>query len=209
MSERSTDTRRAIINAAYVLFRRRGYARVGLDDIAAGAQVTKRTLYYHFASKDDLLGAVLELEDELAFIAFQTFAGDLAGSAEEIIDGLFLDLAEWSSKPGWAGSGFTRLAMEMADLPGHPARQIARRHKARLEECLSELLMRASPSLPPLLGREIMLLLEGAMVMVLLHGDRTYAEAAAGAARRLLSSGPQPQDTVASPIPKVPVSNRN
>jgi AcrR family transcriptional regulator len=186
MSERSADTRRAIINAAYVLLRRHGYARVSLDDISAGAQVTKRTLYYHFASKDDLLAAVLELEDELAFTAFQTFAGDLGGTAEDIVDGLFRELGEWSSRPGWAGSGFTRLAMEMADLPGHPARQIARRHKERLEQCLCDRLVNASSSLPPSFGREIMLLLEGAMVMVLLHGDRSYAEAAAGAAKRLL-----------------------
>jgi AcrR family transcriptional regulator len=192
MSERSTDTHRAIVNSAYVLLRWRGYTRVGLNDIAAGAQVTKRTLYYHFASKDDLLAAVLELEDELAFIAFQTFAGDLGGTAEEIIDGLFRELGEWSGKPGWAGSGFTRLAMEMADLPGHPARRIAHRHKERLEQCLCDKLMNALPSLPRSHGREIMLLIEGAMLMVLLHGDRAYANAAADAARRLLSSVPDP-----------------
>jgi AcrR family transcriptional regulator len=197
MSERSADTRRAIINAAYVLLRRHGYARVSLDDIAAGAQVTKRALYYHFASKDDLLAAVLEMEDELAFIAFQTFAGDLGGTAEEIVDGLFRELGEWSSKPGWAGSGFTRLAMEMADLPGHPARKIACRHKERLEQCLCDQLANASSSVPPSLGREIMLLLEGAMVMVLLHGDRSYAEAAAGAARRLLPGLHRPASAVA------------
>jgi hypothetical protein len=33
-----------------------------------------------------------------------------------------------------------------------------------------------------------MVLLEGAMVMVLIHGDRAYAEAAANAARRLFSA---------------------
>jgi AcrR family transcriptional regulator len=32
---------------------------VTLDDIAASAKLTKRTLYYHFATKDDLIVAYL------------------------------------------------------------------------------------------------------------------------------------------------------
>ncbi len=47
-----------------------------------------------------------------------------------MIDGLFSELAVWADKPLWAGSGLTRLVIELADLPGHPARLIARRHKS-------------------------------------------------------------------------------
>ena len=36
-------------------------------------------------------------------------------------------------------------------------------------------------------AREIQLLTEGAMVMILIHGDRSYADAAARAAKRLVS----------------------
>ena len=53
---------------------------------------------------------------------------------------LFQDLAVWADTPRWAGSGFTRLVIELADLPGHPARLIARRHKAMLKAHLAELL---------------------------------------------------------------------
>ena len=49
---------------------------------------------------------------------------------EAMIDGLFSELAVWADKARWAGSGFTRLAIELADLPGHPARLIARRHES-------------------------------------------------------------------------------
>jgi hypothetical protein len=37
-----------------------------------------------------------------------------------------------------ARPGFTRLVIELADLPGHPARLIARRHKAMLETQLAD-----------------------------------------------------------------------
>src|SRR5689334_25326361 len=143
MPRDSTHTQQRIVDAAYALFRRKGYTRVSMDEIAAAAAVTKRTLYYHFTSKDHLLAAVLEAQHHLALAAFRTFGDKLSGSPDEIIDGLFRDLAAWSDTPRWAGSGFTRLVIELADLPGHPARTIARRHKAMLEEQLAELFARA------------------------------------------------------------------
>jgi AcrR family transcriptional regulator len=175
------------LQAAYKLFRRRGFFRIGVDEIASAAGITKRTLYYHFRSKDRLLAAVLGSQHERTFATFQTFGVDLSGSPEQMIDALFHELVTWSAKPGWAGSGFTRLAIELADLPGHPARSIGRQHKAALEKYLAELLAKAGVMSPLQRAREIQLLAEGAMVMILIHGDRTYAEAAAAAAKRLVS----------------------
>lgn len=123
-------TRQRILDAAYGLFRRKGFTRVSMDDIAAATGVTKRTLYHHFESKDALLAAVLGAQHELALAAFNTFGDRMAGSPEQMVGAMFEDLAVWSDRPRWAGSGFTRLVVELADLPGHPARLVARRHKA-------------------------------------------------------------------------------
>jgi len=49
---------------------------------------------------------------------------------------LFRGADRWSKNPKWSGPGFTRLAMELADLPGHPARGVAKRHKAAVEAWL-------------------------------------------------------------------------
>jgi len=186
MPRSSAPTRQTILDAAYGLFRRKGFTRVSMDEIAAKASVTKRTLYYHFASKDSLLAEVLEAQHALALAAFRTFGENLAGSPEAIIDKLFKDLAVWSDSPRWAGSGFTRLVIELADLRGHPARLIARRHKAMLEGHLADLLARADVASPRELAREIWLLSEGAISLILVHGDRSYAAAAAEAARKLI-----------------------
>lgn len=102
-----------------MLFRERGYTRVNVDEIAAAADITKRTLYSHFKSKDALLEAVLETQHALAFASFQTFGRKLSGGPEDMVRSFFRELRKWSSKPRFAGSGFTRLAMELADLPGH------------------------------------------------------------------------------------------
>ena len=180
-------TRQRILQAAYKLFRRKGFFRVGVDEIAAASGVTKRTLYYHFKSKDALLSAVLQAQHQRTFAAFQTYGIELSGGPIDIVDTLFRELVVWSAKPRWAGSGFTRLAIELADLPGHPARSIARHHKAALEQYLAELLAKANVKSPRDRAREISLLTEGAMVMILIHGDRSYADAAAAAAKRLLN----------------------
>ena len=186
MPRSSQPTQQRILDAAYLLFRRRGYTRVSMDEIAAAATVTKRTLYYHFTSKDSLLAAVLESQHRLALTAFRTFGDNLAGSPEAIIDTLFKDLAVWSDKPRWAGSGFTRLVVELADLPGHPARVIARRHKAMLEAHLAELFARAGIKQPRERAREVWLLSEGAISLILIHRDRSYAATAAQAAKALI-----------------------
>lgn len=186
MPRSATKTRQNILDAAYVQFRRRGYTRVSLDQIAAAARVTKRTLYYHFKSKDDLLGAVLEVQNRLALAAFRTFGDHLSGTPEEIVQMMFDDIAVWSTRPDFAGTGFTRFVIELADLPGHPARVIARRHKALLEAHLAALLKRATVAQAERRARELMLLSEGAVVMLLVHRDRRYVAAAAEVAKQLI-----------------------
>ncbi len=193
MPRSSEATRQQILDAAYRLFRRSGYSRVSMDEIAAATGVTKRTLYYHFESKDELLATVLEAQHALAVAAFRTFGDRLSGSPEAMVEAMFRDLAVWSDRPRWAGSGFTRLVVELADLPGHPARAIARRHKATLEAQLAALLDKAGVARPAACAREIWLLSEGAISSILVHGDRSYAAAAATAALTLLRASRQPR----------------
>jgi AcrR family transcriptional regulator len=179
-------TRQRILDAAYRLFRKRGFGRVSMDEIAAAARLTKRTLYHHFRSKDDLLADVLRAQEALALQAFRTFGDKLSGSAEAIVAGLFSDLAVWADRPRFLGSGFTRLVIELADLPAHPARAIARRHKAKLEGCLAELLAQSGIVRAKELARAVWLLSEGAISLILVHGDRGYAAAASDAAMALV-----------------------
>jgi AcrR family transcriptional regulator len=186
MRRSAEQTRKRILEGAYKLFRRQGYSRVTMDHIAAEARLTKRTLYHHFPSKDQLLADVLAAQHRLALQAFKTFGDRLSGSAESIAQAMFRDLAVWADRPRWAGSGFTRLVIELADLPGHPARAMARRHKAQLERCLAELLERSGVRKAGELARAIWLLSEGAISLILIHGDRGYSAAAADAASTLV-----------------------
>lgn len=57
---RLTDRKReAILRAAVAEFREFGFAGTSMDRIAATAEVSKRTVYNHFSSKDELFAAIL------------------------------------------------------------------------------------------------------------------------------------------------------
>jgi len=178
------ETHRRILDAAYGLFWRQGFLRVSMDEIAARAGITKRAMYQHFRSKDDLMAAALAQSSELAIQRLEQFKRP--ATAAELIDTFFSDLAEWAAKPRWAGGGFTRVAVELADLRGHPARAIARKHKAAVEAWLADGLTAAEVASARDRAREIMLLMEGAMALMLIHGNRDFANAAARAAKTLV-----------------------
>lgn len=59
--QRLTDRKReAIVRAAVEEFRTSGYEATSMDRIAAAAGVSKRTVYNHFPSKDELFTLMLE-----------------------------------------------------------------------------------------------------------------------------------------------------
>ena len=64
--EYSATTRRALVSVATELFTERGYAGTSLDEIVAGARVTKGALYHHFTGKQALFESVFEKVEERA-----------------------------------------------------------------------------------------------------------------------------------------------
>ena len=180
-------TRERILQSAYALFRYRGYARVSVDVIAEEAGVTKRTFYYHFRSKDDLLADVVGIQSDLATAHLRSGHELMPADAAAFIDELFKELSQPSGIAEWTAIGFTKIALELAHLPGHPARAIARRHKVEMEGWLAGELRARSVQDPADAASEIMLLLEGCLSLILIHGDTAYADRAARAAKALVS----------------------
>ena len=108
MPRNSEPTRRRILDAAYELFYRMGFSRVGVDEVAAFARVTKRTLYYHFRSKDELLAAVLELHHDLALARVRKHADRYTGRAGEMLTSCSRSLP--AGRPNRAGRAPVSLA---------------------------------------------------------------------------------------------------
>ena len=58
-SARSSAKRSAILDAAQACFLELGYSNTSMDMVATRAAVSKATIYAHFASKDELFGAII------------------------------------------------------------------------------------------------------------------------------------------------------
>lgn len=179
-------TRQRIVESAYGLFYREGFGRLSLEAVAEAAGLTKRTLYNHFASKDDLIAAVLEAQAGFAAEEIRRWCRENPPSPDALIDRVFGGLRDWSRTPEWRGSGFTRAAMELAWAPGHPARQAAAAQKSSVEQALSDALFQAGVIAPDEPARVLVLLIEGAMALRLIHGDDAYIDTAEKTARLLL-----------------------
>ena len=186
MRRSAARTRLQILDAAYGLFWRQGFLRVSMDRIAARAGITKRALYQHFRSKDALMAATLAYSSELALSRLGQFRKPV--TSDGLIESYFAELRDWAKKPKYSGAGFTRAVVELADLRGHPARAIARKHKSAVEKWLADEFAATGTVSAGDRAKEVMLLTEGAMALILIHGDPGWANSAARAAKQLLQT---------------------
>ena len=186
MARSAAETRRRIIDAAYGMFWRQGFVRASLDDIADRAKVTKRTLYQHFRSKDDLMAEVLAHASELAISRLHRISDRLPKDREAMLDAVFAELAQWAGQPRWSGAGFTRAVRNSRIFPAIRRARLrdATRPRPNIGSRIysNGLAFRSADER----GREVALLMEGALSLMLIHGDPSYATAAAGAAKRLV-----------------------
>src|ERR1700751_1837096 len=89
MSRPRSDTRERIQDVARELFVQQGVQRTSLQDIADKLGITKPALYYHFATRKELVRSVLGplIEGGERFVEEQESRGDV--DARELLEGYF------------------------------------------------------------------------------------------------------------------------
>jgi AcrR family transcriptional regulator len=188
MMRPNADTRSRILAAAGEVFAHDGLRAGGMDRIAARAGVTKRTIYNHFRSKDDLIAAFLA---EGADPGCERPPGWMAGpwtSARDGIDQIIRHIARASAEPRWRGCGFLRAAFEFAELPGHPARGMAAAHKRQIEAWLARRIATEGLRDAEERARCLMLVLDGLVAQLVVHRDIRYAAHALSLVQMVLAS---------------------
>lgn len=186
MSEQPNPTRKRLVDAATKLFYAEGIGRVSVDAVAEKAGLTKRTLYYHFKSKDDLIAAYLEGRDQPNLEQMAGWFEAAEGNADKKVEAIFTNLARIARHPKWKGCGFLRTAAELAAMPGHPAVKAGARHKTNFEKWLAGALSDHDVGEAKMLAREIVLLMDGAFSSMLIHHNPDYVAAAGHAAATLV-----------------------
>lgn len=85
LQARAEATRQNILDAAIELFDEVGYAKTGLADIMARADVTKGAFYYHFPSKEAVATAII---DEAAAEVWGVFGRITASTTSPALENL-------------------------------------------------------------------------------------------------------------------------
>ena len=114
------SARERILNAAYELFSRRGIRGVGTEEVIEQAGVAKATLYRHFATKNDLVLAVLQRREELWTHGLIEEQSRLRGSnPEEQLLAIFDVMHDWFAlRDRYEGCSFINVLLELG--PKHP-----------------------------------------------------------------------------------------
>jgi len=188
MATPANPTRERILAAASKLFYGEGIRAVSVDAVAEKAGLTKRTLYYHFRSKDDLVAAYLAARDQPNMALFRRWFSEAEGRLPAKVQAIFRQLARNAAHPKWKGCGFLRTSAELANLPGHPAIRIGAAHKKKFETWLCEEFTQPGIANAAELARQILLLLDGSFAVVQLHRDPSYMESAGEAAYALVAA---------------------
>ncbi|HUH93192.1 MAG TPA: TetR family transcriptional regulator [Casimicrobiaceae bacterium] len=168
-----------ILEAADRLFYLHGIRVVGVDALAEEARVSKRTLYNHYPTKDDLIAAYLVGR-------FKHIAPSDAPAREQIL-AYFDRLEHEFQRSDFRGCAYVNAVCELSD-PKHPAAGIARRFKEQRRQWYSTLLERLGIANPDALARQLQLLAEGALSAHLVWGDPTLARTAREAAEVLIDT---------------------
>jgi AcrR family transcriptional regulator len=179
--------RTRILDAAYTLFSRHGIHAVGVDRIVAEAPVAKATLYHHFASKEELVCAFLDLRQKRWTVEWlQAEAERRAATAEGRALAVFEALDEWFNRPDYEGCSFIKTLLEISDR-NDPIHQAAVRHLDDIRVRLQRFAEQAGTANPAAVAYQLQILMMGAIVAAS-FGDGQAARRAKPLAERLLNA---------------------
>ncbi|MEU2257325.1 TetR/AcrR family transcriptional regulator [Nocardia xishanensis] len=181
----ATQARQRLLTTAEDLFYAEGIRAVGVDRLLQESGVGRASFYRHFASKDDLVVAVLEDRDRRWLDWLRESVEARAATPGEAPLAVFDALAERFARKDFRGCAFINTMIEVADRDS-AAHRVADRHKRRVIEYLGELLTAAGRSDAEELAGEFALLVDGAIVTAVREGTPDAARRAGAIAGRLL-----------------------
>lgn len=182
-------TRAAIVQVATGVLYERGLDGAGIAELCARAGVSKETLYRHFGTKDGLIEAVLQARSDRVTRWLRDAADAAGGDPARQLAAVFDALDRWYAEPGFRGCAIVNAA---AQHHADPARSIARRHLAGLLELLTAIAARAGAASSAALGRQLLMLVEGATVVADHHDLRAAPHAKLAALTLLRASSGDP-----------------
>jgi AcrR family transcriptional regulator len=173
------DMKQRILETADRLFYLHGIRAIGVDTVAAEIGISKRTLYNHFPSKDDLIRAYLGRRSV-------TMPPSDKSPIKQIL-GTFDSLERRFGARDFRGCPFVNAVAELG-AEDHAVRRIATSFKDGRRARFRELLLQLGAKDAERLATQLQLLVDGAIAADLVHNDPSMALAAKQAATVLLAN---------------------
>lgn len=179
------SARERILGAAYDLFSRRGIRAVGTDEVIDRAGVARATLYRHFATKDDLVLAVLQRREQVWTHGLIEQQSELRGNTpEEQLLAIFDVLHDWfQNRDGYEGCSFINVLLELG--PDHPAGKACIGHIHQVREIVRRRAVAAGLRDVEDFASSWHILMKGAIILAAV-GDVDAAQRARKMARALI-----------------------
>ena len=181
-----TPTKREqLIRTAVALFAKNGIHATGIDTIVEQSGVTKKTLYAHFRSKEELVLAALRHYDGQFRNSFMRQVEMKARTPKARLLAVFDVAKAWFSQQNFYGCLFINAVGEHST-PDTSLRYVCSDFKRMMTEFILDLCVKAGARNPPQLAEELALLLEGAIVTAQVSQKPEAAKIAKRAAEVLI-----------------------
>jgi AcrR family transcriptional regulator len=184
----TTPTRQRLVEAAIRRFYRDGFRSVGIDQVLADVGISKTAFYKHFESKEDLMLAGLQMQNDWLNDTFRTMIRERGGPTAIGQLHAVLDVVEHIiESDDYQGCIFVNVAMEFP-LPHEPAHIAASQNKQAIEDFVLVLAEDSGADDPHALAQELCLIMEGAYVTRQVTGNKDTVNIARRVAGLVIAS---------------------
>jgi AcrR family transcriptional regulator len=205
---RTPTKRDEIVRTAYEIFYKHGFHATGVERLLADTGISKRTLYKHFRSKEDLIVAAIAHYQDTLFGALPGELRRLAGNDPQGQLLAIFDLRREAFERGdFTGCFAINAKVEFEGKHGGVETACVR-FSRDLEALMRELCEQAGYSDPPQIARQLTLLLEGTIIYAQIHRDASVAVTARDTAATILAAAEKRRPVHSTPARRRPKSNR-
>lgn len=187
----SATSRRRLLDAAVRIVSEESLSDLSIDRVTDRAGLARRTFFLHFRSKDELLAEMLDHLRPAYATQFAKWAEDIDPDlpAEQRVIAMLRKFVEATNDPAWRGCCFVRMSAEFGERVGHPVHAAVAGAHNDFETWLGAELGKGNCAAPGLVARQLIIALNGLVIMQLVHREPSFGEALMQMATTLLSAG--------------------
>lgn len=185
-TDQYSETRQRLLDHTERLIYQDGIGATGMDAIVKSSGIARKSIYRYFDSKEELVSAALHARDQ-RWMQWFIQASSKSTDADENLLSAFDVLETWFATADFRGCAFINAAGEIGDVNAS-IRTIAKQHKIKLYDHLRELASQCEVHDANQLAAEFLILVDGAITIALVMGDKTAASRAKLMATKLLAA---------------------